>query len=150
MASVQHAPIFATPKSYNMQNRVQIVTWGNPVAINNPSYPTRADGVQVPTEPSYTALATTDTCTPARLPHVADKSVQITGTAGSGGSITLQGSNDGTNWVTLTNVAGAALSGLLPGTINQITEETLFIQPLVVSGDGTTAMNVIVVGKAQF
>lgn len=76
----------------------------------------------------------------------ADKSVQVTGTPGVGGSVSLQGSNDGTNWATLTDPQGNALTFTAVG-IKMVAEATRYIRPLVTAGDGTTSLTVRVFMK---
>lgn len=72
----------------------------------------------------------------------ADRCVQVTGTFGAGGSVTIQGSNDdGTTWSTLKDAFGTALTFTSAG-IAQITELPQYIRPSVTAGDGTTAINV--------
>ena len=71
-----------------------------------------------------------------------DRTVQVTGTFGTGGSVTIQGSNDtGTTWATLTDPLGNALTFTAAG-MKQITELPYQIRPSVTAGDGTTAINV--------
>lgn len=70
----------------------------------------------------------------------ADKSIQLTGTFGVGGSLRFEGSNDGgINWAPLTDVQGNALN-LTSEQIKQITEVTDLTRPRVTGGDGTTAL----------
>ncbi|MER9840328.1 hypothetical protein NKJ59_03585 [Mesorhizobium australicum] len=71
-----------------------------------------------------------------------DRTVQIGGTFGAGGSVTIQGSNDnGTTWATLTDTLGNALTFTAAG-MKQITELPYQIRPSVTAGDGTTSINV--------
>lgn len=71
-----------------------------------------------------------------------DRTVQVTGTFGSGGSVTIQGSNDGgTTWATLTDPLGNALTFTAAG-MKQITELPYEIRPSVTAGDVSTAINV--------
>lgn len=70
-----------------------------------------------------------------------DRSVQVTGTFGSGGTVLVEGSNDGTTWFTLNSPQGTALSFTAAG-LKQILEGVLFIRPRVSAGDGTTAIAV--------
>ncbi len=72
-------------------------------------------------------------------PDFADRSVVVTGTFGTGGSITVQGSNDGTNWFALTDPQGNAITKTAAG-LEQITEITKFVRPIVTAGDGTTSL----------
>ena len=152
MPPVSHAPAIVYSSQQN-SNRVQTITWGAPTAVASPGNA----GGNTPTvdpnggaAPTYPALLTTDTCVAAYIPALTDRSVQVTGTAGAGGSISIQGSNDGVNFVVLNDVFGGLLSALAPGTLKQINEECAWIKAVVAGGDGTTAMSVIVVGKKSF
>ena len=71
----------------------------------------------------------------------ADRSVQVTGTFGVGGRVLLQGSNDGTNWVTLNDPQANALSFTAAG-LEAVLELTQYIRPTVNAGDGTTSLTV--------
>lgn len=71
--------------------------------------------------------------------NFADRSIQFSGTFGTGGSVTLQGSNDGTNWQPLTDPQGNAITKTAAA-IEQVLESTRFIRPVVTAGDGTTAI----------
>jgi len=66
-------------------------------------------------------------------------SFQVSGVFGSGGTLQLQGSNDGSTWNNLTPSAlnSAGFVGAL-GTM----EAPKFIRPEVPGGDGTTLLNV--------
>ena len=70
----------------------------------------------------------------------ADRSVHITGTLG-GATVSLQGSNDGTNFVNLTDPQGNALTSLSDGTLEAITEMVRAIKPLA-SGGSSQSLNV--------
>lgn len=70
----------------------------------------------------------------------ADRTVQFDGTFGVGGSITLEGSNDGTNWFTLTDPQGNAITKTAAG-LEVIEEGPRYIRPRVTAGDGTTSLN---------
>jgi hypothetical protein len=65
----------------------------------------------------------------------ADRCVQVTGTFG-GATLTLQGSNDGTNWVTLNNAQGTAATFTAAG-LRQIVELPRFVRPLLSGGSGS-------------
>lgn len=96
---------------------------------------------------STVALANGDTGTPVLLPAFADKSIQVTGTFGTGGSATLEGSNDGVNYFALTDPTGTVIAILAAGG-KAITESTQFVRPHVTAGDGTTALVVTVFCRA--
>lgn len=80
-------------------------------------------------------------------PGLNDKTVQILGTFGAGGTVVIEGSNDGgTTWATLNDSRGegSALS-FTAANIVTILENPERIRPNVTSGDGTTAITVIIV-----
>ncbi|MBK1714640.1 hypothetical protein [Rubrivivax gelatinosus] len=66
-------------------------------------------------------------------------SLQVTGTFGTGGTVSLEGSNDGgTTWVVLKDAAGAAITLTAAGLV--VLQSTAFraVRPRVTAGDGTT------------
>lgn len=74
--------------------------------------------------------------------NYADRSVQVSGTFGAGGTLVLEGSNDGgANYFTLNDAFGNALS-FTSGALKQITESVERVRPNVTGGDGTTSLNV--------
>jgi hypothetical protein len=89
---------------------------------------------------TWTSIDSADTCTAVEVPVYADMSVQyVCGTWGSG-VLTIEGSNDGTNFETLNDAFGAAISKTANG-ISQILENTLEIKP-VITGAGLTGLEV--------
>lgn len=64
----------------------------------------------------------------------------VTGTFGVGGSVQIEGSNDGTNWFKLSAAAVTSAGIVAP---LGATERPKFIRPNVTAGDGTTAITVI-------
>lgn len=64
------------------------------------------------------------------------ETVQVTGTFG-GATVTIQGSNDGTNWVTLNDKNGNALTFTTAG-LKTIHEQTKFTRAKTAGGAGTT------------
>jgi hypothetical protein len=66
-----------------------------------------------------------------------DRSVQVTGTF-SGATIVFEGSNDGTNYFTLSSPAGLALQFTTPGGLMQVTEATAWVRPRVTAGSGAS------------
>lgn len=74
--------------------------------------------------------------------HYQDRTVQVVGTFGSGGSLSIQGSNDsGVTWATLTDPLGNALTFTSAG-MKQITELPHLLKPNCTAGDGTTSLAV--------
>ncbi len=71
----------------------------------------------------------------------ADASVQFTGTFGTGGTVNVSGSNDGTNYVLLTDPQGNAITKT-SAAVEQISEGTKYFKPVVTAGDGTTSLTV--------
>lgn len=87
----------------------------------------------------WPSLADGDDGEPLRFPHYADRSVQVVPSpvAGGfgGGAVTIEGSHDGVNWTTLTDLQGNAL--VMNNTrIEMVPELTQFIRPRVTSGTG--------------
>lgn len=76
-----------------------------------------------------------DDCLPLEMPSI-HKSVQFVGTF-DGGTIILEGSNDGVNYHTLTDPQGNAISKTAAG-LEEIEETTRYIRPrCTVAGAGT-------------
>jgi hypothetical protein len=70
-----------------------------------------------------------------------DRTFQVEGTFGVGGTLLVEGSNDGVHWETLTNPQGTPISITAAG-IWQVTEVVMQMRPRVSGGDGSTALNV--------
>jgi hypothetical protein len=98
---------------------------------------------------TWAALTQTgsDTGDPYECPGAADRSVQVQGTLGTGGTVVIEGSNDGTNYVTLTDPQGNALSINAIGRIEAISELTRWIRPRVTAGDVATSLTVILLAR---
>lgn len=96
----------------------------------------------------WTDLANGQTGDSSSLSGFADKTVQVSGTFGVGGSVTIQGSNDGANWNTLTDPLGNDLI-FTAAEIAVIAQNPLHVRPIVTAGDGTTAIDVVVIGTGR-
>lgn len=83
------------------------------------------------------------------LAGFSDRSIVVTGTFGAGGTVVWEGSNDGTNYVTLTDPQGNALSITSAG-IKAVTEAVIFARPRVTAGDGTTSLTVSAFARRTF
>lgn len=96
---------------------------------------------------SLIGTPTTDTCTPFENPRSADRSAQMFGAVGAAGfngaTITMQGSNDGTNWFTLTDPLGNAIALTASGA-KQITEISRYIRPSISAATTGTTPGVLV------
>lgn len=97
---------------------------------------------------SWGPLVQGDTCDAfSGLSEYADRSVQIKGTFG-GATLAVKGSNDGSNFETLTDPLGSAISRTTDG-LKQITEYTHLVNPVLTGGDGNTSITVTLVAKRQ-
>ncbi len=72
-------------------------------------------------------------------------SVQAMGTFGAAGAVVLEGSNDGVNYATLNDVAGAAIS-LTTTAFARLEAVPKFMRPRITAGDGTTNLTVAMHG----
>ena len=92
---------------------------------------------------TWTPLTTTNADgQPAQYQGAGDRVIQVNGTFGIAGNVTLQGSCDGTNWFTLDNPQGTALN-FTAGGLKEVLENCPYIRPFVTAGDGTTAITAI-------
>lgn len=111
------------------------------MATINPTYSFVGSGEHTVVA-TWATFATADTLTPvgSRWADYSDRSVQLEGTFG--GTVTMQGSNDGTNYQSLTDPQGNAIAKSA-GAIEAISEATLFVRPSC--GVGVTATTVTLV-----
>lgn len=116
--------------------------------------PTTLGQIPGSTSPDGASLATWanmlngDVGVAVSFPTHADRSVQVAGTLGAGGTIVIEGSNDGVNYVTLSDPQGVALS-VTAAKIKAISEHTVWIRPRVTGGDGTTSLTVSLLVRRQ-
>jgi len=95
---------------------------------------------------TWTGLLNGDDGEPVKLVFAPDRSIQFFGTFGTGGTIVLEGSNNGTNYVVLTDPQGNNISKTAEG-IEMVTELTLWVRPRVTGGDGTTSLTAILLAR---
>ena len=74
-----------------------------------------------------------------------DRTVQVVGNFGTGGAVRMEGSNDGVNYLVLTDGQGNALL-FTAEAIEAIAEATRFIRPRVSAGTGVN-VNVFLYAK---
>jgi hypothetical protein len=86
-------------------------------------------------------FTTLDDGAPAQWVEFADRCFQVTGTFGAGGSLVIEGSNDGTTWHALSDPQGNPLT-FTTGRIEQALELPRFVRPRVTAGDATTNLTV--------
>lgn len=82
-----------------------------------------------------------DVTAPIEWCQFSDRCVQIQGTWGAAGGLAIEGSNDGTNYVTLNAASGGTLAFSADG-LKQVLEVPRFARARVTGGDGTTSLNV--------
>ena len=85
-----------------------------------------------------------DTGVPVALTDWYDRSIQISGTFGAA-TVTIQGSNDGTNWSTLRDPASVALT-FTTADIKQLLELSIYLRVITTGGTGTT-LSVVMAGR---
>lgn len=90
---------------------------------------------------TWPALANGDSGDVVQFSGSGDKSIQVNGTFGAGGTIVIEGSLDGTNYYTLTDALGNALSLTAAG-LKSVGQHTVYIRPRVSAGDVNTALTV--------
>jgi len=93
----------------------------------------------------WSPLANGDVGGPVKMGDWSDRTVQITGTFGTGGSVTLEGSNDkeseSPTYTALTDPQGNAVTKTAAA-LEVFEESPLLIRPNVTGGDGTTSLTV--------
>jgi hypothetical protein len=100
---------------------------------------------------TYTGLLLNDDGAPIGPNHMefADRNVSVFGTFGAGGSVAIEGSNDGgTTYHTLNDQADVALA-ITAAKNDQILQDTEYTRPRVSAGDGTTTLTAVIVCRRQ-
>jgi hypothetical protein len=92
---------------------------------------------------TWTPLTTTNRDgQPFEMPAWSDRCVQIGGTfSGGAATVTLEGSNDGVTWFTLTDPQGNVISATA-AKMEQVMEVPRFTRPNLTGGDGSTSITV--------
>lgn len=99
---------------------------------------------------TWASLLNGDVGSPLDAPNLPDKTVQIKGTFGTGGSINIEGSNDGGTTNHILNDSrgeGNPLTLTLADT-RTINENPAQIRPNVTAGDANTSLTVIIISQA--
>ena len=92
----------------------------------------------------WTPLTTTNADgSPAGVIASGDRTVQVQGTFGTGGTLVVEGTLDGSTWYTLRDPQGTSLSFTAAG-LKAISENVLQVRPRVTGGDGTTSLTAII------
>lgn len=107
---------------------------------------TRAIDQDVTVDPhfavTWSGLLDTDTGEAFEGGDWVDRCVQVFGTFGTGGTCTIQGSNNGSNWNTLKDSFGTAIQFTSAG-VAQVMEVTRYIRPNITAGDGSTNLSCV-------
>ena len=92
----------------------------------------------------------TDVGAPIQQAAWSEKTWHAVGTFGAGGNITIEGSNDGTNWSPISTRQGTTPLNLTAAlAMNTSQDRPVFLRPRVTAGDGTTSLTVIVACHRQ-
>ena len=89
----------------------------------------------------WSGLALGDDGAASLIPAIGDRTVQVSGTFGVGGSVRILGSLDGLTYAPLTDPQGNPLD-IVQGKLETIMELVPYIRPQVTAGDGTTNLKV--------
>ena len=99
---------------------------------------------------TYSGLDNGDSGTPFVAPLFADKTATVRGTFGSGGNVKIQGSDDGTNFFTMTtNDTTVDLAAVAAAAGFALVENPQYIRPNVTAGDGATDITVVFTCRRQ-
>lgn len=98
----------------------------------------------------WTGLLNGDTGRAEDLTRYPDKTAQVKGTFGAGGSVNIEGSNDGgTTFAILNDSRGEGNPLTLTATdLRLILENAGLIRPNVTAGDGTTNLTVTIIAAS--
>lgn len=98
---------------------------------------------------TWAVMGNADTGLPVSMGGASDRSVQVTGTFG-GATVTVQGSNDGTNYFTLADPQGNALTWTSANRLEAILELTRYIRAITSGGTGTSVtVDLLLKGMVQ-
>jgi hypothetical protein len=86
-------------------------------------------------------MANGDVGAPVNWTNFMDRSIQVEGVFGTGGSVAVEGSNNGTNFRSVSDMRGNALA-INTARIEQLEDCVFLLRPNVTAGDGTTLLNV--------
>lgn len=103
-----------------------------------------------PREALYTwaSLGNADTGEPVAMPNYSERCVQVIATDYGSATLVIEGSLDGSNWMTLTDELGNALSLTSGAVIKSISEKVRYVRPSTSGGTGTD-LTVILYGMRR-
>lgn len=111
-----------------------------PININRTN---STDGASIQVSWTNLTFSGLDTGSPLSYSAWNERTVHVFGTFGVGGTVSIEGSNDGTNWAPVANRAGAAMTFTTPG-LNRVQDYPLYLRPRITAGDGTTSLSVFI------
>jgi len=95
---------------------------------------------------TWSGLLNSDDGARVTLTDFPDRTVQIVGTFGAGGSVNFEGSNNGTDWAVLTDPQGNPITKTAAA-MEFVTETPRYVRPRVTGGDGTTDLSVVLFAR---
>jgi hypothetical protein len=98
---------------------------------------------------TWANMANGDVGQPVKYTMCPDRSVQLAGTLGAGGSARWEGSNDEINYVVLTDPQANALD-FTSLKIETVMEVPLSSRPRITAGDGTTSLTVTAIMRRSW
>lgn len=115
------------------------------MAVRTPTIEYQLDGNANLARVTWTGLLNGDTGAPVEMGDWADRTAQVYGTFGTGGSVNMEGSNDKASetptYAILSDPQGNAFTKTAAA-IEALEESPLIIRPNVTAGDGTTTLTV--------
>jgi len=113
------------------------------MATRTPTTTYNPNGIRGLTQATWTGLlqSSSDVGAAVELPG-SDRTYQLSGTLGVGGAVIMQGSEDGTNWGSLHDLAGNVLTLDAIGELFVSAEAPRYVRPSVSAGNGTTDITV--------
>jgi hypothetical protein len=97
---------------------------------------------------TWANMANGDVGAPVALAQFADRTAQVTGTFGAGGTLRIEGSIDGVTYLPLNDPQGTALD-IISEKMKSVLELVAYIRPRVTAGDANTALTVSLLLKGS-
>jgi predicted acyltransferase (DUF342 family) len=91
---------------------------------------------------AWSPLAAGDDGAPVGSTGTGDRTVQVLGTFGAGGTVVIEGSLNGSDWSVLRDPTGALLSFSSAG-LKAVMENVVSLRPRVTAGDGSTLITAL-------
>lgn len=95
----------------------------------------------------WSGLLNGDTGGSIELSNYADRSVQVSGTFGSGGSVLVEGSNNQSTYSTLNKMTDGTAMVATTAQVIGVLEVTERTRPRVTAGDGATNLTVVMIAR---